>query len=136
MEKAAFKLDEYHFTKASLDFNIPNDAELSISFNPSGVFHSKEARYDLMFDVTVGCNETNTEVIKISCEASFSFDNKISIAEIPEFFYPNCLAIVFPYVRAFISTVSLQANVQPVVLPTINLMGLTEELKEQTKVIE
>lgn len=136
MEKAAFKLYEYHFTKASLDFNIPNDAELSISFNPSGVFHSKEARYDLMFDVTVGCNETNTEVIKISCEASFSFDNKISIAEIPEYFYPNCLAIVFPYVRAFISTVSLQANVQPVVLPTINLMGLTEELKEQTKVIE
>ena len=136
MEKAAFKLDEYHFTKASLDFNIPNDAELSISINPSGVFHSKEARYDLMFDVTVGCTETNTEVIKISCEASFSFDNKISIAEIPEYFYPNCLAIVFPYVRAFVSTISLQANVQPVVLPTINLMGLTEELKEQTKVIE
>lgn len=119
-----------------MDFNIPNDAELNISFNPSGVFHSKEARYDLVFDVTVGCNETNTEVIKVSCEASFSFGNKISIEEIPEYFYPNCLAIVFPYVRAFVSTVSLQANVQPVVLPTINLMGLTEELKEQTKVIE
>ena len=136
MEKAVFKLDRYHFTRASLDFNIPNDAELNISFNPSGVFHSKEARYDLVFDVTVGCTETNTEVIKVSCEASFSFGNKISIAEIPEYFYPNCLAIVFPYVRAFVSTVSLQANVQPVVLPTINLMGLTEELKERTKVVE
>ena len=136
MEKAVFKLDRYHFTRASLDFNIPNDAELNISFNPSGVFHSKEARYDLVFDVTVGCNETNTEVIEVTCEASFSFGNKISIAEIPEYFYPNCLAIVFPYVRAFVSTVSLQANVQPVVLPTINLMGLTEELKERTKVVE
>uniref|UniRef100_UPI003FD8DEC3 protein-export chaperone SecB n=1 Tax=Alloprevotella sp. TaxID=1872471 RepID=UPI003FD8DEC3 len=99
-------------------------------------FYSKEARYDLGFDVTVGCNETNAEVIKVSCEASFSFGNKISIEEIPEYFYPNCLAIIFPYVRAFVSTVSLQANVQPVVLPTINLMGLTEELKEQTKVVE
>ena len=136
MEKAVFKLDRYHFTKASLDFNIPNDAELNISFNPCGVFHSKEARYDLVFDVTVGCNETNTEVIKVSCEASFSFGNKFSIAEIPEYFYPNCLAIIFPYVRAFVSTISLQANVQPVVLPTINLMGLTEELKERTKVVE
>ena len=136
MEKAVFKLDRYHFTRASLDFNIPNDAELNISFNPSGVFHSKEARYDLVFDVTVGCNETNTEVIKVSCEASFSFGNKFSISEIPEYFYPNCLAIIFPYVRAFVSTVSLQANVQPVVLPTINLMGLTEELKERTKVVE
>lgn len=60
----------------------------------------------------------------------------ITIADIPEYFYPNSLAIVFPYVRAFVSTITLQANVQPVVLPTINLMGITEELKEQTTVIE
>ena len=41
MEKAAFKLYNYRFTKASLDFNIPNDAELNISFNPKGVFYAK-----------------------------------------------------------------------------------------------
>ncbi len=136
MEKAAFKLDGYHFTKASLDFNIPNDAELNISFNPKGVFYVKEARYDLVFDVTVDCSETGTEVVKVSCEASFSFGNKVSIEDIPDYFYPNSLAIVFPYVRAFVSTISLQANVQPVVLPTVNLMGLTEKLKEQTQIID
>lgn len=136
MEKAAFKLDNYHFTKASLDFNIPNDAELNISFNPKGVFYAKEARYDLVFDVTVECVETNTDVVKVSCDASFSFGNKVSIEDIPDYFYPNSLAIVFPYVRAFVSTISLQANVQPVVLPTVNLMGLTEKLKEQTKIID
>ena len=136
MEKAAFKLDNYHFTKASLDFNIPNDAELNISFNPKGVFYVKEARYDLVFDVTVDWSETGTEVVKVSCEASFSFGNKVSIEDIPDYFYPNSLAIVFPYVRAFVSTISLQANVQPVVLPTVNLMGLTEKLKEQTQIID
>ena len=136
MEKAAFKLDNYHFTKASLDFNIPNDVELNISFNPKGVFYAKDARYDLVFDVTVECVETNTDVVKVSCEASFSFGNKVSIEDIPDYFYPNSLAIVFQYVRAFVSTISLQANVQPVVLPTVNLMGLTEKLKEQTKIID
>lgn len=136
MEKAAFKLDNYHFTKASLDFNIPNDAELNISFNPTGVFYTKDARYDLVFDVTVECVETGTEVVKVSCEASFSFGNKVSIEDIPDYFYPNSLAIVFPYVRAFVSTISLQANVQPVVLPTVNLMGLTEKLKGQTQIID
>ena len=129
-------MDGYHFTKASLDFNIPNDAELNISFNPKGVFYVKEARYDLVFDVTVDCSETGTEVVKVSCEASFSFGNKVSIEDIPDYFYPNSLAIVFPYVRAFVSTISLQANVQPVVLPTVNLMGLTEKLKEQTQIID
>lgn len=136
MRKAAFKLDNYHFTKASLDFNIPDNAELNISFSPKGVFHAKEARYELDFDVMVGCTETQTEVVKVSCVAMFSFGGKIAIEEIPEYFYPNSLAIVFPYVRAFVSTITLQANVQPVVLPTVNLTGLTEDLKENTTVIE
>lgn len=136
MEKAAFKLYNYHFTKVSLDFNIPNDAELNISFNPNGVFYAKDAHYDLVFDVTVECVETGTEVVKVSCEASFSFGNKVSIEDIPDYFYPNSLAIIFPYVRAFVSTISLQANVQPVILPTVNLMGLTEKLKKQTQIID
>ncbi len=134
MEKVAFKLDSYHFTKASLDFSIPEKVDLSISFNPKGVFYSKNARYDLSFDVVVECKETNTKVITVSCEATFTFDDNVSIDNIPDYFYPNSLAIIFPYVRAFVSVVSLQANVQPVLLPTINLMGLTEMLKSQTKV--
>ncbi len=136
MEKATFRLDNYRFTKASLDFSIPDNAELNISFSPKGVFHTKEARYELSFDVMVICTETNTEAVRVSCEASFSFGGEIAIEEIPEYFYPNSLAIVFPYIRAFVSTITLQANVQPVVLPTVNLMGLTEELKENTTVIE
>lgn len=136
MEKAAFKLDYYRFTKASMDFNIPSNAELGILFSPEGVFHKKEARYELHFDVTVKCAETSTDVVMVSCVASFSFGNKIDIGEIPEYFYPNSLAIVFPYVRAFVSTITLQANVQPVVLPTVNLMGLTEALKEHTVAVE
>ena len=134
MEKAAFKLDGYLFTKAALDFDIPNKAELNIGLSPKGVFHSKDSTYELSFDVKVECKETSKEVIAVSCVAKFSFNGNIEISEIPEYFYPNSLAIVFPYIRAFVSTISLQANVRPVVLPTINLMGLTEELKERTTV--
>lgn len=134
MEKAAFRLDEYHFTKASLDFDIPDNAKLNIGFTPRGEFNSKKYTYKLEFDVKVECKETGKEVISVSCVASFSFYGQITISEIPEYFYPNSLAIMFPYIRAFISTISLQANVGPVVLPTVNLMGLTEELKERTLV--
>ena len=135
MEQAAFKFDTYQFTKASLDFNIPNKAELNIEFKPKGIFNSKNISYNLLFDVIVKCKETDINVIEVSCSALFSFNGIIAANEIPDYFYPNSIAIVFPYVRAFISTMSLQANVKPVVLPTINLMGLTQELKEQTQVI-
>ena len=124
MKKAAFKLNGYHFTKASLDFDIPDKAE----------FNSKDSTYELDFDVKVECKKTGKEVIFVSCVALFAFNGRITISEIPEYFYPNSLAIMFPYIRAFVSTISLQANVRPVVLPTVNLMGLTEELKERTRV--
>lgn len=136
MEKAAFKLDSYHFTKAALDFDIPNEVELNISFNPKGTFFSKSARYQLDFDVIIECKDTGMEVVKVSCVAIFSFGASLSLTDIPDYFYPNSLAIIFPYIRAFVSTISLQANVKPIVLPTINLMGITDELKNQTAVIE
>lgn len=134
MEKATFKLDSYQFTKASFDFNIPNKAELSISFNPSGKFIQETSSYELDFEVLVECGDN--VVISLFCEAFFSFNENLTIEDIPDYFYPNSLAILFPYVRAFVGTLSLQANVHPVMLPTINLMGLTEELKRQTIVIK
>lgn len=136
MEKATFKLNSYHFTKASLNFNLPPEAELNISFSPKGKFYEQEARYDLDFDVIVECKATQSVVVEVSCVASFSFEDNLSFSNIPAYFYPNSLAIIFPYVRAFVSTISLQANVQPIVLPTINLMGLTEKLKAQTEVVK
>lgn len=51
-------------------------------------------------------------------------------------FYANSIAIVFPYIRAFISTVTLQANlVSPILLPTMNLTSLGERLMNNTKFI-
>lgn len=56
--------------------------------------------------------------------------------EIPNYFYANSLAIIFPYIRAFVSTITLQSNMHPIVLPTVNLMGLSEKLKRNTDVVD
>ena len=82
------------------------------------------------------CEETDTIIVEVSCIAQFSFMDRIKFEEIPDFFYPNSLAILFPYIRAFVSTLSLQANSSPMILPTMNLMGLTEELRDNTSVVE
>ena len=136
MEQAAFKLDSYQFRKAFLDFDIPQNATLEIDLNPKGTFYAKTSQFERVFDVLIGCVETKSEMINVSCVAKFTFQGHISIDEIPDYFYPNSLAILFPYVRAFVSTMSLQANINPIVLPTINLMGITETLRQNTKVVQ
>ena len=135
-KEVAFRLDNYKFTKATLNFDIPKDAEFVIDFKPSGKLKEEEGTYDLSFDTIVKCEETDTIIVEVSCIAQFSFMDRIKFEEIPDFFYPNSLAILFPYIRAFVSTLSLQANSSPIILPTVNLMGLTEELRDNTSVVE
>ena len=135
-KEVAFRLVNYKFTKATLNFDIPKDAEFVIDFKPSGKLKEIEGTYDLSFDTIVKCEETDTIIVEVSCIAQFSFMDRIKFEEIPDFFYPNSLAILFPYIRAFVSTLSLQANSSPMILPTVNLMGLTEKLRDNTSVVE
>lgn len=135
-KEVAFRLVNYKFTKATLNFDIPKDAEFVIDFKPSGKLKEIKGTYDLSFDTIVKCEETDTIIVEVSCIAQFSFMDRIKFKEIPDFFYPNSLAILFPYIRAFVSTLSLQANSSPMILPTVNLMGLTEKLRDNTSVVE
>lgn len=47
-------------------------------------------------------------------------------------FEPNAIAILYPYVRAIVSTYTSNANVMPLILPPINVNKLLEE-KEKGK---
>lgn len=73
-----------------------------------------------------------TNFVEVNCFSEFIFSEQINLCDIPGFFYPNSIAIIFPYIRAFISTLSLQANMNPIILPTMNLTSLQEELKNNT----
>ena len=63
------------------------------------------------------------------CEKNTSFK------DIPDFFNANSIAIVYPFIRAFVSTITLQAGLRLLVLPILNLNSLSATLKEQTTVL-
>ena len=56
----------------------------------------------------------------------------LKLNSIPSFFYKNAIAIMFPYVRAFISTLTLQANTKLLNLGLMNLSSLEKPLIENT----
>lgn len=134
MKNASFSLLRYSFDKVSIDYSLKSDTELSIKFEPKGVFKQEEDRsvFELTF-VFLASDKGNTlPFINIECKAIFAFAEKITFEEIPSYFYANSIAILFPYVRAFVSTITLQANYSPFVLPTMNLSSLEEPLKKNS----
>lgn len=132
MNKAAFYLETYIFKEVMIDVNNQTSKDINVSFLPSGVFLTEEASYKLTFIFLAYNNDKEKPFVKISCTATFKFEEVITTDDIPSYFYRNSIAILFPYIRAFVSTVTLQANIPPVVLPTMNLSSLETPLKENT----
>lgn len=136
MEKTAFRFHNYYFTKAKIEFptQTERDLDLSIKFFPKGEFFKDKSLFKLYLGVIISSNkcELETNLVEIDCCSEFIFSEHIELCNIPGFFYPNSIAIIFPYIRAFVSTLSLQANMNPIILPTMNLTSLQEELRNNT----
>ena len=131
---ATFTLKSYRFLQVSMDFETQEGATLSVSFDPNGEYCKATGEYKLRLITRVSSEEK--EFISTTLQVVFGFTEPIELSEIPDFFYPNCMAIVFPYVRSFLSTLSLQANVPPIILPIINFSDLQGILKRNTKEVE
>ena len=136
MEKSTFSLVEYHFDRVTIDFqNTTDDKFWMIKIMPRGIFDENKGEYLLqfVFEGKLG-NTENAPKIMTQCKAVFKFSDPLKFTDIPSYFYPNSIAIIFPYVRAFVSTVTLQANLAPVILPTYNLSSLKDQLIANTVV--
>ncbi len=132
MKKAAFSLTTYRFEKVNIDFTNKTSNEINILFDPSGKFYSKNSSFELTIIFNAFDDKPDSSFINIQCNAIFEFEKGIEFGDIPSYFYRNSIAIIFPYIRAFISTVTLQANIPPIILPTMNLSSLEEPLKNNT----
>ena len=127
----AFQLPE--FSGIALDVTYDN---INLTFDPFGNYDENTGEFKLTINlVAVGIrNSQNTEIIKAKIVALFTFPEHPSFENIPDFFYRNGIAIVFPYFRAFVSTLTLQASVPIIIMPTLNLSALEPVLRANTSI--
>ncbi|WP_319504908.1 protein-export chaperone SecB [Bacteroides graminisolvens] len=66
-------------------------------------------------------NDNSSMNIEVKAVGFFEFDKSLSNELLQDFFQKNAPAILFPYVRAYISTLTGLSGVAPLILPTLNL---------------
>ncbi len=135
VQKAAFSFENFKVSEFSYNENNDNGSILKIGLEPSGIYNSKTGEFILKL-IFVSHNENNNEnlIFQLKSIAVFKFDSNIEYSNIPSYFYKNAIAIMFPYLRAFISTLTLQANTKLLKLGLMNLSGLEVSLKENISV--
>lgn len=131
---ATFSLVDYKFPNVMMNgANQPKSDILSINFKTEGSYNESTGRFELLFTTFV--SEKGMEpFISVLCLAQYQFTEKVVLNSIPDYFYANSIAILFPYVRAYISLLTTQANQKAVILPTLNLTPLAAELQKNTKI--
>lgn len=125
---SAFKFENYIIRKSSINIGIEaeSDKELKIKINPSGLVESDV--FKLMLDIQIS-NNSQTVLIDVSVESLFTFNREIEKENIQNYFCINAPAIVFPYIRAYISTLTALSGIDTLILPTLNLTDMGEILK-------
>ncbi|MFL0684030.1 MAG: hypothetical protein ACJLTB_12540 [Algoriphagus aquaeductus] len=135
VKKAAFSFKGYQVRSFSYAEPVnPKIDSLSIDFDPSGTFSKSTGIFEVKFNFKAFLTEKNNnyDVVTASLFTEFQFEANLNLGDIPPYFYRNSIAIVFPYLRAFISNLTLQANVKPIILPILNLTDLEEPLRKNT----
>lgn len=134
MDKALFSFDGFQVCKVMMNFeNMPKNPDIDIEFAVNGIFNHVENVFEVKFAFSSRLSSNRDfEIISVGSVARFSFSSLMKFEDIPDYFYSNSVAILFPYMRAFVSTVSLQSNIPPLILPTLNLTKLGVTLKKNS----
>lgn len=129
-KKSSLQFIGYKVKNSHIEFLEEDSKELKIRFEPKGVIDNETNTFSLTMKVFI--NDKNGHLkINVEIEGQFKLNNRED-SKIEDFLYLNAPAILFPYVRAYINTLTALSGNRPVVLPTLNLSGLRENLKNNT----
>jgi preprotein translocase subunit SecB len=133
VKSAAFQFSRYKIPVFTFVEASNSNAVLRLSFNPTGKYIQSDGVFEIQLDFQAfEEGSAGSPIISVKFIGYFEFEKGLPFESIPDYFYKNSIAILFPYIRAFISTLTLQAN-NVLLLGLMNLTGLEVELRANSK---
>ena len=112
------------------------DFKIDINFNPKGVISKSLNQFNLELSVDIKDLNGNFNITLLT-DGIFSYPEDADIEVYKSsFFIVNAPAIIFPYIRAYISSLTALSGMPTLNLPTLNLSEVGENLKDNIFTIE
>lgn len=135
---SVFRFDRYVVKKVQFDYNLEFDSDeaidISLDMNASYEIDTEKRCMVTVLDVTIFDNPIeNNYPFKMYVELAGVFSMQEGDINDIEKFKPNSVSILFPYVRALVTSFTASANVTPLILPTINVNAYIQQKKEDSE---
>ncbi len=135
MKKSEFQFDGFVINKSLFELSKePKSIDLIVDFTPSGRLDKKKSKFNLNLGVVIS-EKSNSLKIEVDATGFFKY-SFIDEQDLENFLFLNAPAILFPYIRAYISTLTTLSGISPIVLPTLNLSRLKNDLIKQTEEVD
>ncbi len=134
-ESTPFSFDYFLIQKSIIErLKLEETGQMNIDIDLHGYIYIKNKTFQLDMITKVW---DNRQVFKSEVHGVgfFEFED-LKDKNIDSYFYLNAPAILFPYIRAYISSLTALSGLNPVTLPTLNMESLKEKLKANTELIE
>ena len=121
-KQGAIKFLDYRVSKVEFYLNKTEKQsnELNVEVSSDKEFDKELKNMLVELNVEIGDKDESPFFMSICLEGLFELSQDYLDYDI-NLFYSNALSILYPYVRAIVSTYTAGANIKPVILPTINI---------------
>ena len=119
---ARFRFLGYKITDGHIHIEADKEVskQIEVSFEKTVGINDGEHKMRLQMEAKISDNNKAMN-IEVKAEGLFEFEKDITVDERNVFFKTSAPAILFPYIRAYITTLSSLSGMSPVILPTLNL---------------
>ncbi len=144
-KKAGFRLLNSLVVHSTISLFIPEDEDSiegpdaentegidRLDIDPKGYLNEKERQFQLQLTCNVKTQDYEANVVIIG---NFGFEQHVSLKTLENYFYINSSAILFPYLRAYLSSLTSLSGYKTLTLPLLNLSGLGDTLRKNTEKI-
>lgn len=124
MEKdiAQFRFLGYRILKSNIEISdtMPISPELEVHFEQTSCVNEEERHFSHTMTANI-CDKNMGLKINVTLIGNFEFDTNLTEEQKENFFCVNAPSLLFPYVRAYITSLTALSGIAPIILPTLNM---------------
>lgn len=133
--EASFRFKGMEVIDSRITVHAPGQYHFNIAFEPSGVFDKNQNTFTLYLNTKITEKEERI-LIEVSTRSVFEYSETDDTNMLMEYFTGNAPAIVFPYIRSYISALTALSGMQTITMPTLNMSAISKTIAEHIRVIE
>lgn len=134
VKKSTFRFVGIKILRSELNFSSITPNDLAVEISPKGTYQRLSKVYTLNLEVKIK-DSLGSLIASVVSESQFLFEEEIGDS-IPKYFTLNAPALTFPYIRAYISSLSSLSGLGALNLPLLNLVDLAKTLEKDLQITD